>query len=173
MATQNPIEYEGAYPLPETQLDRFMMKVVIDYPAVEAEMEILKNYSRGATLHNPESLIEGPLMSTKALNECRQVALTVKAEEGILGYIRNIVAETRDPINTILGASPRAGVALLNASRALAAMRGRDFVTPEEVKDVALPCLRHRIILAPEVRIDGLTPDMFISDILARAPVPR
>jgi MoxR-like ATPase len=99
--------------------------------------------------------------------------MQVKVEDAILEYIQSIVAETRDPINTILGASPRAAVATLNASRALAAIRGQDFVTPEEVKDVALPCLRHRIILAPEARIDGLTADLFISDILGRIPVPR
>jgi MoxR-like ATPase len=173
MATQNPIEHEGAYPLPETQLDRFMMKIVMDYPESSAEVDILKNYASGYNLHNPETLFDKPLMSTKAVLECRRVAMQVKVEDAILEYIQSIVAETRDPINTILGASPRAAVATLNASRALAAIRGQDFVTPEEVKDVALPCLRHRIILAPEARIDGLTADLFISDILGRIPVPR
>ncbi len=174
MATQNPIEFEGAYPLPETQLDRFMMKIAIDYPETEAELEILDNYAKGNTLHNPETLLDGPFMSTKAVMECRKAVQTVKVEEGTLRYIQSIISQTRDPIvNTILGASPRAGVALLSAARALSAIRGQDYVAPEEVKDLAAPCLRHRIILTPEARIDGLTPDMFLSDILDRTPVPR
>jgi len=173
MATQNPIEYEGTYPLPETQLDRFMMKIIIDYPSAEAELAVVRTYANGVDLHNVDSLIPAPLTGKKDILELRRDMPKVVIQDDVLGYIQRITAETRDAVYVQLGASTRAAVALLKAARALASLRGLVFVTPDEVKDMALPVLRHRVILRPEALIDGLTPDYFLDNILRRIPVPR
>jgi len=173
MATQNPIEYEGTYPLPETQLDRFMMKIIIDYPSAEAELAVVRTYAKGVDLHNVDSLIPAPLTAKKDILELRRDMPKVVIQDDVLGYIQRITAETRDAVYVQLGASTRAAVALLKAARALASLRGLAFVTPDEVKDMALPVLRHRVILRPEALIDGLTPDYFLDNILRRIPVPR
>jgi len=173
MATQNPIEYEGTYPLPETQLDRFMMKIIIDYPSAEAELAVVRTYAKGVDLHNVDSLIPAPLTAKKDILELRRNMPKVVIQDDVLGYIQRITAETRDAVYVELGASTRAAVALLKAARALASLRGLAFVTPDEVKDMALPVLRHRVILRPEALIDGLTPDYFLDNILRRIPVPR
>ena len=173
MATQNPVEYEGTYPLPETQLDRFMMKLTIDYPPPDAELAVIRNYAQGIDLHDLESLIPEPLISREDVSRFRKLVVKVVVKEGVMEYIRQIVAETRDPVYVQLGASTRAAVAMLKSARALAAIRGMDFVTPDEVKDVTAPVLRHRVILRPEALIDGLTPDYFLENILPRIPVPR
>jgi len=173
MATQNPIEYEGTYPLPETQLDRFMMKIIIDYPSAEAELAVVRTYAKGVDLHNVDSLIPAPLTAKKDILELRRDMPKVVIQDDVLGYIQRITAETRDAVYVQLGASTRAAVALLKAARALASLRGLVFVTPDEVKDMALPVLRHRVILRPEALIDGLTPDYFLDNILRRIPVPR
>jgi MoxR-like ATPase len=173
VATQNPIEYEGTYPLPETQLDRFMMKIVMGYPPPESELTVIRNYADGIDLHDLDKLIASPLLSEKEVLAFREAVLHIAVKEEIMEYIRQIVAETRDPVYVHLGASPRAAVAMLKAARSLAAIRGMEFITPEEVKDVAFPVLRHRVILRPEARIDGLTPDDFLESILGRVPVPR
>ena len=173
MATQNPVEYEGTYPLPETQLDRFMMKITIDYPAPEAERAVMRSYAQGKDLHDLESLIPAGVVGKEAVLKIRKFIRRVVVKEEILEYIRSIVAETRDPVYVQLGASPRAAVAVLKAARALAALRGTAFVTPDEVKDVLPPVLRHRVILRPEALIDGLTSDFFLENILQRVPVPR
>ncbi|MDQ7785352.1 MAG: MoxR family ATPase [Desulfomonilaceae bacterium] len=173
MATQNPIEYEGTYPLPETQLDRFMMKIIVDYPEPHAELAVIRSYAQGKDLHDLESLIPAGVITKESVLSIRRFILRIVTKEEILGYIRTIVAETRDPVYVQLGASPRAAVAVLKASRALAALRGSEFVTPDEVKDVIVPVLRHRVILRPEALIDGLTSDFFLQGILNRVPVPR
>lgn len=173
VATQNPVEYEGTYPLPETQLDRFMMKIVVEYPSPEAELAVIQNYARGVNLHDIDPLIPVPILSKQEVLEIRKDLLTVVIRDEIMEYIRKIISETRDIVYAQLGASPRAAVALLKASRALAALRGEAFVTPDEVKDVAKPVLRHRVILRPEALIDGLTPDYFLDNILRSVPVPR
>jgi MoxR-like ATPase len=173
IATQNPVEYEGTYPLPETQLDRFMMKVILDYPSAEAELDVARSYAKGIDLHNLDALIPSPLVKKNELLHMRKQLRGVVVREEVLTYMQRIVAETRDPLHAQLGASTRAVVALLKAARTVAAMRGLTFVTPDEVKDVTLPVLRHRLILKPEVLIDGLTPDYFLTDILRRVPVPR
>ncbi len=173
IATQNPVEYEGTYPLPETQLDRFMMKVTIDYPPAEAELALIRSYAAGTELHDLGALIERPLIEGKDVLNFRKDLFKVVVTEGITDYIRRITAETRDLLYVQLGASPRAAIAILKTSRALAAVRGAGFVTPDEVKDVTLPVLRHRVILRPEALLDGLTPDYFIENILKRVPVPR
>ncbi|MBI5570245.1 MAG: AAA family ATPase [Desulfomonile tiedjei] len=173
VATQNPVEHEGTYPLPETQLDRFMMKIVVDYPPPDAELAIIRSYSRGVDLHDLETLIPAPLLSKEEVMEIRKDLLQVIVRDPIMEYIREIIVETRDMVYAQLGASPRAAVALLKAARALAALRGEAFVTPDEVKEVAKPVLRHRVILKPEALIDGLTPDYFLDTILRSVPVPR
>lgn len=173
MATQNPVEYEGTYPLPETQLDRFMMKIQVDYPSPEAELAVIRSYAEGKDLHDLESLIPSGVVSKEDILKIRRFILQIVVKEEILEYIRMIVAETRDPVHVQLGASPRAAVAVLKAARALAALRGAAFVTPEEVKDVVPPVLRHRVILRPEALIDGLTSDFFLQNILQHVPVPR
>ncbi len=173
MATQNPIEYEGTYPLPETQLDRFMMKITVDYPEPQAELDVIRAYAEGKDLHDLESLIPAGVVAKDSVLEIRKLVIRVVVKDPILRYIQSIVAETRDPVYVQLGASPRAAVAVLKASRALAALRGESFVTPDEVKDVVAPVLRHRVILRPEALIDGLTSDFFLQGILQRVPVPR
>ncbi len=173
MATQNPIEYEGTYPLPETQLDRFMMKIVLDYPGAEPELEVIRKYAKGDDLHDLDRLIPSGVVSAGHVVAFRKVVRGVVVKEDIIEYIRRIVAETRDPGYVMLGASPRAAVSLLKSARALAALRGMEFVTPDEVKEMAAPVLRHRVILLPEARIDGLMADDFLDTVLGRIPVPR
>ncbi len=173
VATQNPIEYEGTYPLPETQLDRFMMKLIVDYPPADAELAILRSYAEGKELHNLDDLSDTALLSKDDIMKIRAYTVHVTVKDEVMDYIRKIVDETRDPVHVQLGASPRAAIALLKATRALAAIRGTEFVTPDEVKDLAPAVLRHRVILRPEALIDGLTPDHFVNSILQRLPVPR
>jgi MoxR-like ATPase len=173
MATQNPVEYEGTYQLPETELDRFMMKIVMDYPSPEAELGVIRSYAQGTDLHNVEALVPAGLLGGEEVFRFREALNGVVVGDGVMEYVRRITAETRDPVYVQLGASTRAAVAMLKASRALAAGRGMEFVTPDEVKDVTAPVLRHRVILRPEALIDGLTPDYFLENLLARVPVPR
>jgi MoxR-like ATPase len=172
-ATQNPVEYEGTYPLPETQLDRFMMKISMDYPSPEAELEVIRSYAQGRDLHDVEALVPAGLLDGDQVFRFREALRGVVVADGVLEYVRRITAETRDPVYVQLGASTRAAVAMLKASRTLAAIRGMEFVTPDEVKDVTGPVLRHRVILRPEALIDGLTPDYFLENLLQRVPVPR
>ncbi|MBM3301108.1 MAG: MoxR family ATPase, partial [Deltaproteobacteria bacterium] len=173
MATQNPIEYEGTYPLPETQLDRFMMKVIVDYPPAEAELAVMSKYSEGKDLHDLDSIIPSAVASKTDVLQFRRELVETTVQADVLDYIRRIVAETRDPVYVQLGASTRAAVAVLKAARALATLRGMPFVTPDEVKEVIPPVLRHRVILRPEALVDGLTPDYYLESILRRVPVPR
>jgi MoxR-like ATPase len=173
MATQNPVEYEGTYPLPETQLDRFMMKIPVSYPPADAELDILKFYAEGVELQQLDSLIPSPVITREEVLARRRELASVRVKDDILVYIQRLTAETRDPMYTQLGASTRAAVALLKASRALAGLRGSDFVTPDEVKDAAGAVLRHRIILRPEALIEGLTPDFHLDTVLKKIPVPR
>lgn len=173
VATQNPIEYEGTYPLPETQLDRFMFKIVVDYPPAEAELEVLRKYAAGHELRDVDTFVPNAVLSKEEVLLFRKETLKVTVKEEMLEYIRKIVAASRDTVYVQLGASPRASVSMLKAARALAAIRGMDFVTPEEIKDIAPATLRHRVILRPEALIDGLNTDYFIQTILNRVPVPR
>jgi MoxR-like ATPase len=173
VATQNPIEYEGTYPLPETQLDRFMMKIILDYPPPAAELAVIRSYALGVDLHQLDRLIPAAMLSQKEVLALRTDLLQVVVRDDVMEYIRKIVSETRDTLYAQLGASPRAAVAMLKAARSLAALRGASFVTPDEVKDVTLPVLRHRVILRPEAMLDGLTADYFLSNILQTVPVPR
>lgn len=173
MATQNPMEYEGTYPLPETQLDRFMMKITVDYPPAEAELGVIRSYSEGKDLHDLSSLIPAAVVSKEEILQFRRNVVRITVKEDLLEYIQRLGLETRDGTYVQLGASPRALVAVLKAARALAALRGMKFVTPDEIKDAVAPVLRHRVILRPEALIDGLTADYFLENILQRVPVPR
>ncbi len=172
-ATQNPIEYEGTYPLPEAQLDRFLLKVIVDYPTAEEEDELLARVNRGFDAQRLQEAGVAPVITAAELNECRQEILGVNAEEAVLHYIGEIIRRTRDSGQLVLGCSPRAALMLLQAAKALAAMHGSDFLTPDDVKSIAPAVLRHRLILRPEADIEGLVPDDIIQNILASVPVPR
>ncbi|HCS20377.1 MAG TPA: magnesium chelatase [Bacteroidetes bacterium] len=171
LATQNPIEHEGTYRLPEAQLDRFMMKIHVGYPDESAEMNILAMHQH-ATGKDPLSDIE-TILSGAQLLDVRKLIRQVEAKPELLGYISAIIRGSRQFNGIFIGASPRAGVALLNASKALAAMNGRDFITPEDVKYCALPVLRHRILLSPEKEMEGIQPDELILSLLNQVEVPR
>lgn len=173
LATENPIEYEGTYPLPEAQLDRFLLKILIDYPAPEAEQEIVARWDAGFNSRRLEQIEIAPLEDAGAIERCRAEIKQMRMEAGIQKYIVEIVRKTRNHPAILYGASPRASVALLLCSKALAAIRGRDFPTPDDVRDVSLPVLRHRLALRAEAELDGATTDAVISDILKGIEVPR
>ncbi len=171
-ATQNPVEFEGTYPLPEAQVDRFMLKILIDYPGEAAEAEILDKVESGfdAGLAGPESQ---PLLDSLKLLDLRVATMTVHVEEMVRRYVTRIIRATRTRPQITLGASPRAGVMLLLAAKAKALLSDRDFVSPDDVKAMAPPVLRHRILLLPEAEVEGLTPDDCLKEILLGAEVPR
>ncbi|MFQ3611622.1 MAG: MoxR family ATPase [Fimbriimonadales bacterium] len=172
-ATQNPIEYEGTYPLPEAQLDRFLLKVVIDYPQEEEERAILDLHHEGFRPDRLEAAGIQPVMDAETLEQVRQTVRAVRVEPEVRDYILQIVRRTRQNEFLLVGASPRAGIALMNVSKALAMMRGREFVTPDDVKQMALPVLRHRVILKPESEVEGLSADRIVVSLLEAVPVPR
>ncbi len=173
LATQNPVDFEGTYPLPEASLDRFMFKVRIDYPGEAVEQEILRRYHTGFDAHNLDAAGLTPVLNPEKLRALRQELQAIQVEEGILTYITRIVAATRRSPDLLLGAGPRASIALLLAAKALAGLLGRAFIIPDDVKQVALPALRHRLILRPEAEIEGLDADAVIRRILAGIDVPR
>jgi MoxR-like ATPase len=173
VATQNPVEMEGTYPLPEAQLDRFLMKVRLGYPSADEETEVLRLYAEGR--EQGALPLEGlePVARMEDIASLRHSAACAKAEEPILRYIASLVRATREASEVSLGASTRAGVALLGAARAKATLDGRDFVIPEDVKTLALPVLRHRIRLTPEAEMEGLDPDDAIGALLSSIEAPR
>jgi len=173
LATQNPIEYEGTYPLPEAQLDRFMLKVLVDYPSAADELSILQRYAQG---QNPLDFHQIGLKAVSSLAEliqCRNSLNEIRVEPPVLEYISQIVRGSRTFSHLQLGASPRAAIALLQVSRAQAALRGQDFVSPDDIKEMAAPVLRHRILLRAEAQIEGFTADRVIAELLQSVPVPR
>lgn len=173
LATENPIEYEGTYPLPEAQLDRFLIKILIDYPAETEEQEIVARWDAGFNSRRLEAVDIVPLEDPSALQQCRFEVRNMRAEAGVQKYIVDMTRRTRNHPAVLYGASPRASIALLLCSKALAAIRERDFPTPDDVRDVALPVLRHRLSLRAEAELDGATADSVISDILTTLEVPR
>ncbi len=173
LATQNPIEYEGTYALPEAQLDRFLFKVRVDYPPEAVEQEILRRYHAGFDAHNLDATGIAPVVHPDALPALRAEVQAVTVEEGILGYITRLATASRRSPDLILGGSPRASIALLLTSKVYAALQGRGYVTPDDVKAVTLPALRHRVILRPEAEIEGLDADAVIRRLLAGVEVPR
>jgi MoxR-like ATPase len=170
LATQNPVEYEGTYPLPEAELDRFLFKALVRYPAAEDERAILRAHDRSQPLATVPTLDPFAL---DTLPRCRAEVEAVTVEDSVLDYVVRIVAESRKSSDVLLGASPRAGTHLLRASKAAAAMDGRDFVTPDDVKGLVPPTLRHRLVLRAEAEIEGLDADAVCRRILARLDVPR
>jgi MoxR-like ATPase len=173
LATENPIEYEGTYPLPEAQLDRFLLKILIDYPPVEAEQKIVANWDAGFNSRRLELVDIHPLSDSSAISRCRAEVRATRMEPGVQHYVVEIVRSTRTHPFVHYGASPRASVALLLCSKALAALRGREFVTPDDVRDIARPVLRHRLSLRAEAELDGATTDAVITEILQTVEVPR
>lgn len=173
LATENPIEYEGTYPLPEAQLDRFLMKILIDYPTQDAELEIVARWDAGFNSRHLEQVDVQKLPEANSINHCRNEIKAMRTEAGVQKYIVEIVNKSRHHPTILYGASPRASVALLLCSKALAAIRGRDFSTPDDVRDVAMPVLRHRLALRAEAELDGATTDAVISDIIKTVEVPR
>jgi MoxR-like ATPase len=172
-ATQNPVEYEGTYPLPEAQLDRFMLKIAIDYPSQEEESEILTRYHQGFDAHALENAGIDAVVNRDTIRQCRDCVKEVVVDEAIINYISEIARETRNTPHFLLGGSPRASIALLLCSKVFAAVRGREFVTPDDVKSLALPVLRHRIILKAESEIEGITADDVLRNMLDSIEVPR
>ncbi|MFV0536781.1 MAG: AAA family ATPase [Dysgonomonas sp.] len=170
MATQNPIEQEGTYRLPEAQLDRFLFKIVVDYPNIVDEINILDRQNKGQL---SADIGINAVLTAEKLMTLRSSVQQVLVEQHLLEYIAQIVAATRQSPWITLGASPRASLAILNASKALAAIRGRDFITPDDIKEVAVPVLRHRILLTPEKEMDGTSTDTIICQLIDKAEVPR
>ena len=173
LATENPIEYEGTYPLPEAQLDRFLLKILIDYPDKDEEFEVISRWDEGFNSRQLDDVDVIPLAGEDVINDCRSEVQAMRTEEGIRRYIVEIVQKTRNHPTILYGASPRASVALLLCSKALAAIRGREFATPDDVRDVSMPVLRHRVSLRAEAELDGATTDAVISDIIKTVEVPR
>lgn len=173
IATLNPIELEGTFPLPEAQLDRFMMKVNIRYPALEAEKQMLAEFAAHAGNRYLYRKELSPVASRDDILECRKLLGQITVEDSMLDYILQIIQDTRQNPNIELGCSPRSALSLLAASRAHAAIRGQDFVTPDNVKAVANAVIRHRLILTAEAELDDLTPDQMIHQTLNKVAVPR
>jgi MoxR-like ATPase len=171
LATQNPIEQEGTYRLPEAQLDRFLFKIVVKYPTLDQEVLILKGHHTRKGEKAEESI--QPILSREQVIEYRSLVKQIHVEEHLFEYIARIVHETRENGALFLGASPRAAVAILNSAKAYAAIYGRDFITPEDVKYVALPVLRHRIILTPDKEMEGVAVDQIVEQIINTIEVPR
>jgi MoxR-like ATPase len=173
LATQNPIEYEGTYPLPEAQLDRFMTKLLVRYPSLEEELGVLGQYNQGEDLHRLAAEQLTPVTESAEVLRSREIIRRTQITPEVLRYVAEIVRSTRLHGQVQLGASPRAAIHLLLLSKALAAMEGRDFVTPDDVKRGAPAVLRHRMILTPEAQVAAQTTDQILQEVLARVEVPR
>ncbi len=173
IATQNPLEFEGTYPLPEAQLDRFLFKLVVDYPDQAAEKQMLLNRQTGFAAKRLDISRLKPVATVADILQARQAVKEVKVSEAIVDYLLALVRVSRQYPDLTLGASPRAAGAWLQTSQALAWLTGRDFVTPDDVKAVASPLLRHRLILKPEAMLDGLQIDAVIASVINQVPVPR
>ncbi|HEY2824355.1 MAG TPA: MoxR family ATPase [Gemmatimonadales bacterium] len=171
-ATQNPVEFEGTYPLPEAELDRFMLKVNLGYPDAAVEQAILGRYLEGFEADQPETYGVSTVVDGPGLERLRKAATAVRVEPKIVEYISAIVRSTREAASLTMGASPRAGVALLKASRAGALIEGRDFVSPDDVKELAPAVLRHRVQVAPELELEGVTADAAVKALLERVEAP-
>jgi len=171
LATQNPIEQEGTYRLPEAQLDRFLFKINVDYPNAEEELDII--IKEQALENTTKTSKVAALISGEKILEFRNLVKQISIEKNLLQYIANIVVNTRSNSFLYLGASPRASIAILNASKAFAAIEGRDFVTPEDIKKATIPVLQHRVIVTPEREMEGLTSKQIIEQIIEAVEIPR
>jgi MoxR-like ATPase len=173
LATQNPIEYEGTYPLPEAQQDRFLFKVRLDYPVAADEMEVLKRWESGIELRDPVKAGVEPVLGGADVEACRAQVATVVLDEKIRRYIVELAAATRNAPEISLGASTRAEVLLMLAARTAAAFEGSEFVTPDHVKALLAPAFRHRLVLRPEAEVSGQTPDSVLEAVASRVVPPR
>ena len=167
MATQNPVEMEGTFPLPEAQVDRFMVRVKLGYPSAEEESDILLRFERDTVLPDLAAVTDAD-----ELKLMQEMVPTVRVDESVRTYIVTIVHKSREHSGLSLGASPRAGLALYKTAQARASMQGRDFVTPDDVKELAVPVLAHRMILTSNARVLGRTPEEFVGEVLSSVPVP-
>jgi MoxR-like ATPase len=173
VATQNPVEYEGTYPLPEAQKDRFLLKIEVGYPTADEELAVLRAYGEGRALHEEGLARLEPVLDAKSLHGAIRAVTRVRVEDKILAYVRDAVAATRSDEGVHLGAGPRGSLALLSAARAQAVLRGRDFITPDDVKELAPAVLAHRVTLAPEAEMEGLDLSAVLQRIFERIEVPR
>lgn len=171
LATQNPVEHEGTYRLPEAQLDRFIFKIEIKYPSLDEEIAILTQQHNHRTTDQLAQI--APVLSSQDVVTLRQLVKGLHVEDKILVYVARIIHESRNNKSLYLGGSPRASLAIVNAAKALAAIQGRDFVTPDDVNYVTAPVLRHRIMLTPDKEMEGVTPDDVIAQIIQKIEVPR
>jgi len=172
VATQNPIEYEGTYPLPEAQLDRFLLKLHVGYPSADQEQEVLRRHDEGLDPHDIAAVVR-PVATLADLMAARTLVDEVRVEEPVLAYIVSLARATRESSSLSLGVSPRGSTMLLHSAKAWAWLSGREFVTPDEVKAIAKPAFRHRVQLRPEVELEGTTVDGVLDGVLATVPVPR
>jgi MoxR-like ATPase len=173
VATQNSLEFEGTYPLPEAQLDRFLFKLLVDYPTKEAEKQMLLNTQAGFKAKKPDLDLLKAIATVDDILKLRQQVQKIQVEDNIFDYLLNLVERTRQHPDLILGASPRSAVAWLNATKANACLLGRDYVIPDDVKEVSTPLLRHRLLLKPEAQLDNVKIDEVIESILKQVSVPR
>ena len=173
VATQNPVEYEGTYPLPEAQLDRFFFKLEVNVPEPATEMVMLRRVDGGFNAHDLLAAGVTSIIDSTALARVRAEVAKVRVSDEVLGYISAIVTATRTSPDLSLGASPRGSIALLLAGKAMAAIQGRDYVVPDDVKDVCIPALRHRMIRRPEAEIQGVSEVAAVQRAVGRVPVPR
>ncbi|MBW4539017.1 MAG: MoxR family ATPase [Myxacorys chilensis ATA2-1-KO14] len=173
IATQNSLEFEGTYPLPEAQLDRFLFKLVVAYPDSAAEKQMLLNSQAGFRAKRLDLAKLKPLATVEQILHARKAVSAIAVQESVLDYLLAVVQKTRQHSDLALGASPRSAVAWLNVSKAQAWLSGREFVTPDDIKAVASPLLRHRLILRPEAQLDGIAIESVISAVLNQVPVPR
>ncbi len=171
-ATQNPVEFEGTYPLPEAQLDRFLLKLQVPYPAAQDEVRLLTNVQNGFESRELDKMDLKPIVA-ELLEQAQQELKSVTVEEALFSYIVQIARRTREWPSLSLGASPRAAVSLMAVAKAVAAIDGRDYVIPDDVKASARPVLRHRIIMKPEADLEGITPDQVLADVLRSVEVPK
>ncbi len=172
-ATQNPVEYEGTYPLPEAQLDRFLLKIRVTYPSRASELGMLDNYSRGFDAERASDVRPPPVLDEAQCRELRGAMDGVKVAPEVREYIADIVRATREDPSLTLGGSPRASVALFRTARAAALLAGRDFATPDDVKQFALPVLRHRVMVSPEAEVEGRSSDDVLDALLTRIVAPK
>ena len=172
-ATQNPLEYEGTYPLPEALVDRFLMKLLIEYPSVKGEVEVLKRHNEGFSSIDLDKTDLKAVCTGEDILTCREQVQKVRVDEALMEYIVSIIAETRSNPSLEIGSSPRGSIALLQCAKACAAYEGRDYVIPEDIKKMAVPTLRHRIVLKPELELEGVRPEQVLKDILSKVKVPR
>jgi MoxR-like ATPase len=172
LATQNPIESEGTYNLPEAQLDRFLFKLVVEYPTAAEETGILKLHTRGYGADRELADRLSVVTSPAEVREMQRRSENVLVDDHVLAYIASLVRKTREWPTFSLGASPRAGVAILRGARALAALEGRDYILPDDVQDVVLPALRHRVMLTPEAEVEGQSPDVLLTELIRSVEVP-